>query len=376
MAGLLLERNDPVPCYTSILTGDMYFKELMDAENESRFRSAVRMDKVTFIRLVRLLSGPRGGMSSSRNISIGEKVMIFMNLLIGHSNRSIAERWQHSPSTISAVLHQVIDTLLKKEIADFLMVKCDPETVPLEISSNPKFSPFFDNCIGAVDGSHIPATVPEGEAKAFRNRKGYLSQNVLGVVNFDLTFQFALTGWEGSAHDGKVLRNGLVKGLRIPDGKFYLGDAGYALKSYCLTPYRGVRYHLKEFARGKDKPRNKEELFNLRHSSLRSAIERTFGIVKKRFPILKTMHTHAYSFPMQAKIVQCAFLIHNFIRVNQGYEDEYDVAAEEEIEERLNPGSVDVDDVDDNTAVSWRDDIASSMWLQYRRELLRRGHSL
>jgi hypothetical protein len=33
-----------------------------------------------------------------------------------------------------------------------------------------------------------------------------LSQNEFGVVHFDFTIQFALTGWEGLAHDGEVLR--------------------------------------------------------------------------------------------------------------------------------------------------------------------------
>jgi hypothetical protein len=176
-----------------------------------------------------------------------------------------------------------------------------------QVSSNPKFSPFFEDCIGAIDGSHIPAVAEESEQQAFRNCKGFLSQNVLGVVNFDLTFQFALTGWEGTAHDGKVLRDALTKGFKIKPGKYYLGDAGYALKPYCLTPCHGVHYHFKEFANGKDKQRNKEELFNLRHSSLRSAIEQIFGVTKKRFPILKTMRCLGYSFGMQRKIVMCCF---------------------------------------------------------------------
>jgi hypothetical protein len=53
---------------------------------------------------------------------------------------------------------------------------------------------------------------------------------VLGVVNFDLTFQFALTGWESTTHDGKVLRDALGNDLKIKPGKYCLGDAGYALK--------------------------------------------------------------------------------------------------------------------------------------------------
>jgi hypothetical protein len=47
-------------------------------------------------------------------------------------------------------------------------------------------------------------------------------------VNFDLTSQFALTGWEGTAPDGKVLRDALEKGFKIKPGKYHLGDAGHA----------------------------------------------------------------------------------------------------------------------------------------------------
>jgi hypothetical protein len=287
----------------------------------------------------------------------------------------LAERWQHSPSTISAVIHEVLGIVTSDAVTKFLMVRYNTREVQPQILQNKKFSPFFDNCIGAIDGTHIPAVAPENEQLAFRNRKGTLTQNVLGVVNFDLTFQYTLTGWEGSAHDGKVFRDALTKGLNIPVGKYYLGDAGYALKPYCLTPYCGTRYHLKEFARAQEKPQTKEELFNLRHSSLRSAVERTFGIVKKRFPILKAMNCRGYSFPVQAKLVVACFGIHNFIRVNQGYEDEYDIPDEEEEDDFFAASSVDIDEADDSAFSSYRDDIASRMWLQYRRELMRRASS-
>jgi len=62
-------------------------------------------------------------------------------------------------------------------------------------------------------------------------------------------------------------------------GKYYLGDGGFMLKAQVTTPYRGVRYHLKEYFR--KGPQNARELFNHRHSSLRNVIERTFGVLKK-----------------------------------------------------------------------------------------------
>ena len=61
-----------------------------------------------------------------------------------------------------------------------------------------------------------------------------------------------------------------------------------------LTPYDGVRYHLKEWLReGVEKPRNKEELFNLRHASLRNAIERLFGVWKRKFKIILSRNEYA-----------------------------------------------------------------------------------
>jgi hypothetical protein len=37
--------------------------------------------------------------------------------------------------------------------------------------------------------------------------------------------------------------------FKIPTGKYYLTDAGYANTPWRLTPYRGVRYHLHEWSK-------------------------------------------------------------------------------------------------------------------------------
>ena len=40
---------------------------------------------------------------------------------------------------------------------------------------------------------------------AFRNRKGFISQNVLAACSFDMQFQYVLAGWEGSVADSRIL---------------------------------------------------------------------------------------------------------------------------------------------------------------------------
>lgn len=59
------------------------------------------------------------------------------------------------------------------------------------------------------------------EKASYRNRKGVISQNVLAACNFDLQFIYVLSGWEGSAHDSKVLQDALSRRtnrLQVPEG--------------------------------------------------------------------------------------------------------------------------------------------------------------
>ena len=103
-----------------------------------------------------------------------------------------------------------------------------PEDLPADIRQNSKFYPYFQDCIGALDECHIAVVVPQKHAVIFRNRKGFTSQNILGVVNFDMTFVYAIVGWEGSGHDGNIFSDAKTKGLPLREGKYWLGDAGYA----------------------------------------------------------------------------------------------------------------------------------------------------
>lgn len=364
--------DDPTPYHNSILTGEMYYRELMTTNNIERFRNAARMDKASFLELLDFLA--RRGLRDSRRVKAGPKLFIFVAALIGFSNRHIAERWQYSMSTISGVIQEVLGMFMSAR-ADFF-VPPTLDKVPPQISISPKYNTFFQHCIGALDGSHIPAVVTD--PTNWRNRKGLITQNVLVVCNFDMTISFCLTGWEGSAHDGRVLADALTKGLVTAPGKYYLGDAGYALSEHCLTPYRGVRYHLKEWRQARElnadlTPQTKEELFNLRHSSLRNVIERTFGVIKKRFPLLQCMNS--YRLETQTGLVQCAFMIHNFIRArNLNYEDDFyrmfddedvDNAAVLAAELHQSPAPRSSGSVSDQALNAWRDGIAQAMWVNY-----------
>jgi hypothetical protein len=48
------------------------------------------------------------------------------------------------------------------------------------------------------------------------NRKGYTSQNVMAICDFDLRFTFVVPGWPGSVHDTRVWSDARVEYVNYP----------------------------------------------------------------------------------------------------------------------------------------------------------------
>jgi len=204
---------------------------------------------------------------NSRSVSLEEQVVIFLYTCVtGLPTRHIGERFQCSNNMISRYvlftsgttfvrLSFVSTSYFRKMVTIFssppfytsLVTPPDHTMLSSKFKCNPKFWPYFKDSIGALDGSHIPITPPAQVASAFRNRKGFLSQNCLFACDFDLLFTYVLTGWEGSTSDAHLFDDARLRHLNIPDGKYLLGDLGFPSQPYVLVPYCGVHYHLVEW---------------------------------------------------------------------------------------------------------------------------------
>jgi len=77
-----------------------------------------------------------------------------------------------------------------------------------------------------------------------------MSQNCLVCCDFNMQFTYILSGWEGSMADASIYHDARLSNLAIPDGKYYLGDAGFPNCRQLLVPYCGQRYHLAEWGHG------------------------------------------------------------------------------------------------------------------------------
>ncbi|CAL9024076.1 unnamed protein product [Prunus brigantina] len=291
--------------------------------------------------------------------------------IVGQNSRYfvIRKTFGRSQFATSENFHKVFRAL--NTIASELLGK-PGSGVPSKIRESTRFYPYFKDCIGAIDGTHIPAIVRGRDVSNYRNRHGNISQNVLVACNFDLEFMYVLSGREGSAHDSKVLSDALSRrnGLKVPQGKHFLVDCGFANRRQFLAPFRGVRYHLQDFAGHGHDPENENELFNLRHASLRNVIERIFGIFKSRFTIFKL--APPFLFKTQAELVLACAALHNFLRKECG-SDEFPIEPIDE-SSSSSSSSIPVDDEDNfeqiyqtqdqqrEDASTWGASIASAMW--------------
>lgn len=352
------------PSRGSTPKGSGFLSELLSADNDV-CREMLRMDKHVFHKLCDILR-QRGMLRDTAGVLIEEQLAIFLNI-VGHNerNRVIQERYQHSGETISRHFNNVLRAV-KSLSREFLQLP--PVSTPLQILESNRFYPYFEDCIGVIDGMRIPAHVPAKDQSRFRNRKGILTQNVLAACTFDLQFIFVYPGWEGSATASRVLRAVLDDPDQnfppIPQGKYYLVDTGYVNMDGFVAPFPGIRYHLPEYRGANLLPRNANELFNHRHASLRNAIQKSFDVLKTRFPILKL--APQYAFHTQRDIVIAACVIHNHIR-----REEKSDWLFKDIEGRYVEELPDLDDnpdphlafqVQEQSASALRDSITAAMW--------------
>ncbi|RWR94997.1 putative nuclease HARBI1 [Cinnamomum micranthum f. kanehirae] len=320
-----------------------------------------------FLELCDLLKR-EGLLRATKNVTVEEQVAIFLNT-VGHSerNRVMQIQFQHSGPTISKYFNAVLEALLYI-CPDYVKVP-EPETpTPAHIASNRIFYPFFKDYIGVIDGTYVPAWVPIKDHQRYRCRKGFIAQNVMAAVGFDMLFQFVCAGFEGSANDQKVLSDVLqnrgIYNMQVPEGKYFLVDAGYAHKRGFIGPYRGTRYHLKEYGCQALAPRTSTEPFSLRHSKLQNVVERTFVLWKERFPIL-THIPRNYPVKTQAKIVNACAVIHTFIMMRNPNNDELCQRHYHEviyIDQEDNEDDAVEDESGSQYAYRLRDTIASDMW--------------
>lgn len=96
------------------------------------------------------------------------------------------------------------------------------------------------------------------------------------VSDANLKIRNIVARWPGSCHDQTIFNNSRLK-FNLENGRYerflLIGDSGYAVKPYLLTPLQNTNTE-------------PERLYNEALIRTRNVVERQYGVWKRRFPIL------------------------------------------------------------------------------------------
>ena len=198
----------------------------------------------------------------------------------------------------------------------------------------------FPQCVGAIDGSHIPIVSPLDYPADYYNRKGFHSIILQAVVDHECCFWNINVGWPGRVHDARVFTNSelfckaqagtllpssprLIHSVNIP--LVLLGDPAYPLLPWLMKPY----VHHSNLS-------TSAKAFNYRLSRARMVVNNAFGHLKGHWRcLLKRNNAATHDIPT---IISACCVLHNICEVHK---EQFDETWLEELESGPTaPGSI------------------------------------
>src|SRR5438128_286449 len=128
------------------------------------------------------------GLTSTRGMASIEALGMFLWMVGGLQLFSSAYViFSRSKDTIHRKFLEVLQCICA--LGGHIIRPTDPTfTQPHPRVQKARFLPHFSGAIGAIDGTHIPLSVPTDEVPRYTNRHGSTSHNVMGVYDFDMRF--------------------------------------------------------------------------------------------------------------------------------------------------------------------------------------------
>ncbi|XP_017482235.1 PREDICTED: putative nuclease HARBI1 [Rhagoletis zephyria] len=126
------------------------------------------------------------------------------------------------------------------------------------------------------------------------------------ICDSDIVIRAVDASRPGSSHDAFVFNMSNAKQHYLSKyeagdrGSWLLGDSGFGIEEFLLTPYRDPN------------PGSPQHRFNLQHAKARNITERVIGVLKSRIRCLKTALPYA---PQKVvKIINICCALHNICR--------------------------------------------------------------
>ena len=190
-------------------------------------------------------------------------------------------------------------------------------------------------CVGAIDGSHIPINAPNRNHTNYYNRKGFYSVILQAVVDHRYCFTDINVGWPGCVHDARVFANSSIyekasDGIILPSDivqtigettipLYIIGDSAYPLLSWLMKPFPNGTQD------------QEKKTYNYRMSSARIVVENAFGRLKGRWRRL--MKKNEMRIDNVIMVVGACCVLHNICEVHgDAFNDSWLTHSQEDLQ--------------------------------------------
>jgi hypothetical protein len=312
-------------------------REREDAEehepwlNDAEFKDKYRLTRSSFWLIVDLIKDHPVFQSKFRKQAPVEHQLLTLLCFLGMEGNGMSDRkgrsvFRAAKGTIRGHKDRVVEALLGCLYEDSVKWPDPAERRLIATRIRAEFG--IPNCVGVADGTLLPlAFRPSTEDYAdYKGRKMHYTLTMLVVNDDKRKIRYFNAGWPGSTHDDRVFRNSqLAQDLEshFLDTEYIIGDSAYSPQNCMVSVYKkpvGAPMH----------PDN--EIFNTKLAKPRVSSEHTIGILKGRFPFLRSIRmrlTGKKSFRKILRYITVCVILHNFLVDRR--EDEIDDVGDDDL---------------------------------------------
>ncbi|XP_067636685.1 putative nuclease HARBI1 [Eurosta solidaginis] len=149
-----------------------------------------------------------------------------------------------SQSSFSHVLSEVLNVFEECLCNQWIKWPTKDEMREIALDFHQQFN--IPGIIGCIDGTHVRIIGPRNNNHLYYNRKGYYSMNVLLVCDNKMAIRYVDATHAGACHDSLIWNTSELRLSMEQDyllgtrNVWLLGDTGYPLEPWLLTPHRSA----------------------------------------------------------------------------------------------------------------------------------------
>lgn len=288
-----------------------------------RFKSIFKVSRTTFDYICLLVKDDMTAKSGNftflngRPLSLCDQVAVALRRLgSGESLVTIGDSLGLNHSTVSQVTWRFVESMEERGLRHLHWPSTELEMA--QVKSKFEKIQGLPNCCGSIDTTHITMCLPASDPTSYvwLDEEKNHSMVLQVIVDAEMRFRDILTGLPGKMSDWLVFQSSNFhklcdkgerlngKRLELNDrseiGEYIIGDSGYPLLPYLVTPYDG-----KELSTSKAE-------FNKRHKETQLVVQRALTMLKERWRIIQGVMWRPDKHRLPRIILVCC-LLHNII---------------------------------------------------------------